>query len=107
MNFCNIDSIFEQGYFYAAIWLIKKKKERNTREYIHRAMCESILPRWNDFDRDYKNCKGFKKCQSMEHFLASLFDVEVKTIQTISRALEDFKNQNGEGVLSACLLTKV
>lgn len=107
MSHWNIDSISEQGYFYAAVYVIKRKYERNTPEYIHRAMCESILPRWNDFNRDYKSYQGFRDCQSMESFLASLFDVEPQIIQTILKALEEFRNQNGEGVLSACLCKKI
>lgn len=97
----------EKAFFRVLVNKIKKEPTRDNLEYIQRAMCKVILPRWDDFEREYKNHSGFKGCQSMESFLASLFDVEPQIIQTVLKALEEFRNQNDKNALEDCLCRKI
>ncbi|MDE7216598.1 MAG: hypothetical protein K2N20_00700 [Helicobacter sp.] len=97
----------EKAFFRVLINKIKKEPNRDTLDYIQRAMCKVILPRWDDFEREYKNHSGFKDCNDIESFLASLFDIDLEIIQIISKTLEDFKNQNDKEALEECLCVHI
>lgn len=97
----------EKAFFRNLVDRIKKEPNRDTLDYIQRAMCKVILPRWDDFKREYKNHSGFKNCKDMENFLVSLFDVDINMIQVILKTIKEFKNQNSKEALEECLCREI
>lgn len=70
-------------------------------EYIVRALCGIILPRFDDFSRDYKSVSGYAQCPNFEHVLAKTFNVELECISQCLECLRDFKNVNGD--MQSCI----
>lgn len=61
-----------------------------------------ILPRFDDFTRDYKKVGIFKDCPSFSYALAKAFAVEVEIIDKFLERLQDFKNTQDHIACMSC-----
>ena len=94
--------VSKEGYFAVAFTIILSSPERSTGEFIARSLCATILPRFDDFTRDYKKAGIFKDCQSFSYALAKAFAVEVEIIDKFLERLQDFKNIQDQIACMSC-----
>ena len=87
-------SNFDKGYFWGCFNIILQEPKRNTVKYLCWALCCTILPRFNDFSRDYKYIPQFKDCTNFEEVLSIVFEIEPNKIKEVLVRLKQFKNQN-------------
>lgn len=81
------------------------KKILQSRHKVQEALCYMILPRYEDFAKDYKIFKKYKDCRDFEECLASLFGIEYAKMKTIIKKLNDYKNEKDS--ISRCMAIKI
>lgn len=84
---------------------ILKESKRSELSYIQKALCNAILPRFDDFQKDYKYFRHFKACASLDECLARVFDIKPLKMQNILKKLEAFKNIQDDAL--SCLNVKI
>lgn len=99
-----------KGYFLETIKRVKRIIKNNNGNkisptQIQQAMCANILWRWDDYARDYKQYEKFQKCANMNEFLASLFEIDLATMQRIVYALREYQNIMGD--VAGCMRIKI
>lgn len=75
-------------YLIECFRLIIKNKDK-----IQEALCYLILPRYDDFSKDYKIFKNYKKYKDIEECLASIFGISAQKMKDMINKLNDYKNE--------------
>ncbi|TQR31794.1 hypothetical protein DMB92_05245 [Campylobacter sp. MIT 99-7217] len=87
------------AYIHTTFSYILKQKQRNEVNFIQKVLCNVILPRFDDFSKDYKYFKNLKSYKSFEECLSFIFEIDLKQIENILKKLDEFKNLQNQAPL--------
>lgn len=87
-------SNFDRGIVWCCFENVRKEPKRNTVQYFCKVLCAVILPRFDDFSKEYKCVPRLKGCASFEEALNNAFEIEPDKIKEVLVRLKQFKNQD-------------